>query len=122
MKKTKPKKWNLSQTGFIEEMVNPKGSERTPHFDDYTKGSYHIKKLNLFDGVQKFAAKTGTEILAVILLGPRGPLWEYRIITIINEGKGSNKVRINHILFPHARITVKMTQLVPRKHYNAIME
>lgn len=107
---------DLSRRVFIEEMIYPQGTSRTPKFDDYTSGSYHVGKLDLVDGVRD-ANKPSHRVDAVLVLGPSGPLWQYNIITVVSGDSSSNTVRINNLVFPHARITYKSTRTTTRDSY-----
>lgn len=113
--------WDLSRTRFIEEMVYPQGTARTPQFDDYTPGSYHINKLGLIDGVQEFSTTHERHVEALLILGPEGPLWTYHVITVVGDSDRPHSVSINQLVFPHARITVKTTRLVPRSKYEPLI-
>jgi len=96
---------DLSRHGFLQEMLFPQGTTRTPHFDDYTEGSYHVDKLDLLDGVRELAA--GEEsIVGFHVFGPYGPLWAYHVVLVLKTEDG---LRVNWLNFPHARITSKGT-------------
>lgn len=107
---------DLSRRAFIEEMIYPQGTSRTPKFDDYTPGSYHVGKLDLVDGIID-ANKSSPRVDAVLVLGPSGPLWQYNVITVVSGDSSSNTVRINSLVFPHARITYKSTRTTTRDFY-----
>lgn len=115
-------KWDLSPDAFIEEMLYPQGMARTPRFDDYTAGSYHVRKVPLVERVRTANTNELRRIEAVLVLGPAGPLWQYNVITIVSTNPASDNVRINHLVFPHARITYKSSRLLPRREMVGLLD
>jgi hypothetical protein len=83
---------------------------RTPRFDDYTRGSYHVDKLDLARGLPKQAKLCGVELKALLVVGPVGPLWSYHVVSLVEDG---SQVRVNSLVMPHARITGKGTGVLP---------
>jgi hypothetical protein len=112
---------DISRSGFIEEMVYPQGTPRTPYFNDYTAGSYHVRKLDLVNGTREFRTNISRQVEAVLILGPSGPLWQYNVVTVVGTGKSSNIVSVNHLVFPHARITYKGARNLRRESYAPII-
>ena len=114
--------WDLSEDAFIEEMLYPQGLARTPRFNAYTPDSYHVRKLHLVDSVSARNTNTVRKVETLIILGPAGPLRQYNIVTIISTNPASENVRMNHLVFPHERITHKSTRLLPREEMNRIVQ
>jgi len=102
----------LARTGFLQELLFPQGTARTPDFDDYTDGSYHVEKVDLLEGVR--AIREHEHIAGVIVYGPVGPLWAYNVLLFVAEG---DEIRLNTVAFPHARITGKTTRVLSRAQY-----
>jgi hypothetical protein len=98
-----------SREGFFDEVLFAAASRRTPRFDDYTAGSYHVDKLDLVQGLPVRAALCGVRLRAALVVGPLGPLWAYYVAVLVDEGA---TVRINTLVMPHARITGKGTGVV----------
>lgn len=115
-------KWDLSVSAFIEEMCYSQGCARTPRFDDYTEGSYHVRKLPLVNEITRRNTNDSARVEAVIVLGPSGPLWQYNLVTIVGTNRNSKILRVNHLVYPHARITRKATRLVPRDDVESALE
>jgi len=100
---------------FICEVLDAKPTAVTPKFDDYTPGSYHIVKEDLLKGLIEESEKRGLDLRGVIVAGPmRDPLWTYYVTAFFREG---DKVRVNLLIFPHARITYKSTGLIENERY-----
>jgi hypothetical protein len=101
---------------FIGEVLDAKPTDTTPKFDDYTPGSYHIIKQDLLEGIVEQAAERNLGLRGMLIAGPmRDPLWTYVVVVFLREG---DKVRVNLLVFPHARITYKATGLVTADRYN----
>jgi hypothetical protein len=113
---------DLSREAFIREMVIASETETTEHFNDYTPGSYHVKKLDLIKGVSNLSDSTTKSVDAVLIIGPSGPLWQYNVITVIDTLGADSPVSVNRIVFPHARITHKSTKELEREVYRQIIE
>jgi hypothetical protein len=111
--------WNLSREGFIQELVYARATPRTPQFDDYTPGSYHVEKIDLLDGVRTRRAATTPQIKGLLVVGPVGPLWAYYVTLFTEEKEG---VRATDVNFPHARITFKRTKLLSGKEYKKFLD
>jgi len=103
----------LGRTGFLQELLFAQGTARTPEFDDYTQGSYHVEKTDLLEGVRAIREKE--HVLGFIVYGPVGPLWAYHVLLFVAENDG---VRLNTLVFPHARITSKATRVLSQKAYD----
>jgi len=102
-----PDSTSPSRAGFFREVLFAAPTARTPWFDDYTKGSYHIDKLDLAIGLRKEAERCGVTLEALVVVGPNGPLWSYNVLAFLRDG---DSVRINSLVIPHARITGKATK------------
>jgi len=97
-------------------MLFPQGTARTPLFDDYTEGSYHVDKLDLLEGVR--ALRPRAPVQGLVVFGPAGPIWSYYVFLFVSE---NGQVRLNAIEFPHARITEKSTRpLSPGEYREAL--
>jgi hypothetical protein len=118
-------KWNqgvdLSRTAFIREMVISEKTETTAHFDDYTPGAYHVRKMDLIEGVRTLSDSTTRFVDAVLIAGPAGPLWQYEVLTIIDSARPDGRIIVNDLIFPHARITYKASGLLDRSEYESTM-
>lgn len=113
---------DLSREAFIREMVTAKNTRTTKHFNDYTPGSYHVNKLDLIEGVRALSDSLTKNVEAIIVTGPSSPLWTYHVITVMDSENADSIVRINHLVFPHARITKKSTKMMSREEYQQILE
>lgn len=98
-----------TRAAFIREVLDAKPTAVTPRFDDYTQGSYHVDREDLLKGLTEEAKKQKLELKAVAIIGPTGPLWTYHVMVFLREGE---KVRVNSLVMPHARITGKGTGLI----------
>ena len=108
-----------SREGFFREVLFAAGSARTPRFDDYTPGSYHVDKLDLADGLPPVAEKCGLALEALVVVGPVGPLWTYHVIVFLREDPG---LRLNTLVMPHARITGKATGHILRDRFTDFLD
>ncbi len=108
-----------SRAGFFHEALFPEGTTRTPRFDDYTAGSYHVNKLDLVEGLPAQATLCGVRLKALLVVGPVGLLWQYNVATVIEEGA---QLRVNALAMPHARITGKATGTLAREDAAALLE
>jgi hypothetical protein len=108
----------LDRAGFIDELVFARATARTPRFDDYTEGSYHVDKLDLLEGVRQ-RRNGGTPILALFVQGPAGPMWSYEIVLFLRVENG---VRANQLSMTHARITVKSTSFLGDEEYRELVQ
>ena len=105
-----------TREAFLGEVLDAKPTAATPKFDDYTDGSYHIEKEDLLKGLTEEAKKRKLTLRAVTIVGPLAPdpLWTSYVVVCIQEGE---KVRVNSLVMPHARITGKSTGLVTADRY-----
>jgi len=94
---------------FVREVLDPQVTARTPRFDDYTAGSYHVNKASLPTDLANVAAACHFALRGVVIIGPVGPLWAYYVVAFIDEG---DSTRITSLVMPHARITGKGTSRV----------
>ncbi len=111
---------DLSREAFINEMITAAETPVTRHFDDYTPGSYHVDKLELVKGVRVLSDSIAKDVDAVLVYGLVGPLWQYNIVTVIDSTDAAGSVHVNHLVFPHARITAKATRELKRSEYERI--
>jgi len=102
--------YKLDRAGFVQELVFAHATPRTLRFDDYTEGSYHVRKADVVEGVRE-RRRNNPSILAVIVTGPIGPMWAYKVDLFMSQG---DFVRVNTVWMPHARITFKSTSLITR--------
>lgn len=110
---------DISFRGFAEEALYGHGTQRTHLFDDYTKGSYHVYPREVAEGLFKVAPQYRLDLQAVVVVGPYGPLWAYDVIAIVRTAECA---RVNWLLMPHARITVKRSGCVPPAAVSAFLE
>jgi hypothetical protein len=104
-----------TRDAFISEVLDAKPTPATPKFHD-VGDSYHILKEDLLKGVTEEAAKRKLGLRGVLIAGPmRDPLWTSVVVVFLREG---DKVRVNLLIFPHARITYKATGLVTAKRFD----
>jgi hypothetical protein len=110
-----------TRAAFINEVLDAKPTPVTPKFDDYTPGSYHIERDDLLKGLEEEAKKRKLSFRAVAIIGPMpyDPLWTSRVVVFIQEGE---KVRVNSLVMPHARITGKGTGLITTEQYKTWLE
>jgi hypothetical protein len=107
-----------NREAFINEVLDAKPTTVTPKFDDYTPGSYHVKKEDLLQGLTDEATKRKLTLRGVSIVGPlpADPLWTSYVMVFIQEGE---KVRVNSLIMPHARITHKATDLITAERYKS---
>ncbi|HNH83884.1 MAG TPA: SMP-30/gluconolactonase/LRE family protein [Acidobacteriota bacterium] len=103
---------------FFQELLDAEISPVTCFFDDYTRGSYHIHKLDLCNGIQVAARRNGYKLRGLLAIGPYGPLWAYDVIVFLEAG---NQIRANRLIMPHARITWKGTSLFTLEKYGELV-
>ncbi len=108
----------LSARGFAEEALFGYGTPRTPKFDDYTKGSYHVAPVELARALPSAAAEYRLQLLGVVVVGPYGPLWAYDVVTFVQE---PSCTRVNWLLMPHARITQKWSGCLAPEEARALL-
>lgn len=99
-----------SRAGFLEEVLDARPTSRTPSFDDYHEGSYHVDKQDLARALVDFSRACGFPLKGVVILGPVGPLWAYYVLAFFEES--STTIRANSVVMPHARITDKGTVML----------
>lgn len=105
-----------TRDAFLNEVLDAKPTPITPKFNDYTPGSYHVEKEDLLKGLTDEAKKRKLTLRAVTILGPLpgDPLWTSYVAVFIQEGE---KVRVNSLVMPHARITTKSSGLITSERY-----
>jgi hypothetical protein len=104
-----------TRADFIREVFDARPSPLTPKFHDAPKG-YHVIKDDLLKGLVEEAEKRKLDLRGVVIAGPMSvdPLWTYTVVAFIREG---DKIRVNLLVFPHARLTYKSTRLVTTERY-----
>ncbi len=108
-----------SREGFFHEVLFAEPTARTPRFDDYTRDSYHVHKLDLVRGLPIQAAACGVQLRAALVVGPMGPLWTYHVAALLQDG---TNVRVNSLVMPHARITGKGTGLISNQDASVLLQ
>jgi hypothetical protein len=100
-----------TRQAFLGEVLDAKPTPVTPKFNDYTPGSYHIEKEDLLKGLIEEAKKRKITLRALTISGPLpfDPLWRSQVIVFVQDDK---KIRVNSLVMPHARITLKATGLI----------
>ncbi len=114
-----PAPWNLSREGFIQEAIFPEGTPRTPYFDDYTQGSYHVDKIDLINGIRELRKKK-TDIIATFIGGPWGMMWGYDFLVFMQSSNG--EIKVGRLVFPHARIVYKSTTTISRQEFDTLSQ
>ena len=107
-----------SRDNFFREVLYAKATSVTPLYDDYTEGSYHVDKLDVFKGLPEMAQKEGLKLSGLVVVGPVGLLWAYYVVAFIDEGE---MIRVNSLTMPHARITYKSTGTITQKRYDELV-
>jgi hypothetical protein len=107
---------DLSAAGFVTELTHAQGTHRTPAFDDYTRGSYHVQMDSLLDAVRAERSRE-PKIRALAAIGPFGPLWQFNVVLFMDEGE---RLRSNVLAMPHARITWKGTRSLESAEFEAL--
>jgi hypothetical protein len=103
-----------SRETFIREVLDAKPTPLTPRFQ--AGEGYYVRKEDLMKGVIEEAAKRKLRLRGVLIVGPLPDgFWTYIIAAFLGEG---DKVRVNLLIFPHARITYKATGLVTPADYD----
>ena len=93
-----------TRDGFFREVLFAEPTARTPRYDDYTPGSYHVDKLDVLAGIPSAADACGLDLEGLLMIGPVGPLWAYHVIAFVRD---ADSVRMSRLVMPHARITGK---------------
>jgi hypothetical protein len=106
---------------FIKEVVDAKPTAATPKFNDYTPNSYHVDQDDLTKGLIEFAGKEKIILRGIVIIGPMlgDPLWTYYVLVFIKEKDG---IRVNSLVFPHARITYKSTGPLSDEDYQKLID
>jgi hypothetical protein len=105
-----------TREAFINEVLDEKPTKVTPKFNDYMPSSYHIEKEDLFKGLTEEAKKRKLNLRAVSIIGPlpADPLWTSYVVVFIQKGE---KIQVNSLVMPHARITGKASGMIPSEKY-----
>ena len=103
---------------FLREVLEPAATDVTPKFDDYTKGSYHVDKLDLLQGLGTAATNAANRLRAVVILGPESPMWTYYILAFQDRPDG---VQVNKLVFAHARIVSKQTKTIKEPEFQKLL-
>ena len=107
-----------SKENFFREVLYANATKITPLFDDYTKGSYHVDKIDVYNGLPEIARKEGVKLHGLIVVGPMNVLWTYHVLAFMEE---KENIRVNHLTMPHARITYKSTGVIGLNDYRELM-
>ncbi len=99
------------ETRFLDELVVSRATRWTPEFHAYRPDSYLVDKIALARKLPEHARRRGRNLHALIVVGPVGGLWTYYVIAVFREG---SQLRVNEVVFPHARITAKHSGLIER--------
>ncbi|MCC6901746.1 MAG: hypothetical protein IT377_22435 [Polyangiaceae bacterium] len=99
------------ESRFLDELVTPGATRWTAEFNAYRPDSYFVDKIVLARKLPDHARRRGRDLQALIVVGPTGGIWTYYVIAVFREGE---KLRVNEVVLPHARITGKRTGLVGR--------
>lgn len=108
-----------SRAGFLQEVLDARATARTPLFDDYHRGSYHVDKQDVATGLVQVSRACGTTLRGVVILGPVGPLWAYYVLAFLEESPRA--IRVNQVLMPHARITDKQTGTITPATFDSVV-
>jgi hypothetical protein len=108
-----------SRAGFFNEVLFAESSTRTSRFDDRTRGSYHVTKLDVVRGLPEQARRCGLRLKAVLVIGPLGPLWTFQVVALVEENL---TLRVNALVMPHARIMGKKTGMISRADAEELVE
>ncbi len=68
--------------------------------------------MNLLEGVREL--RTDEPVRGLIVYGPEGLFWAYHVFLFVAE---KDQVRLNTLVFPHARITGKATRVLSPGEY-----
>jgi len=66
-----PESEGPTRRAFFHEVLFADATRRTPLFDDYTRGSYHVDKLDLASGLAAEAECAGVHLRGLVVLGRR---------------------------------------------------
>ena len=108
-----------SRAGFLQEVLDARATLRTPRFNDYHAGSYHVAKADLAAGLLEITRACGVRLTGAVVVGPVGPLWAYHVAAFLPEPDG--RVRVNSLVMPHARITRKAAGVLPAAAADALL-
>lgn len=109
-----------SRIGFFEEVLFSEWTKRSRMFNDYNDPpSYHVDPMDVLKGLPKVAQAKGLKLKGLVVYGPAGPLWTYFVIAFIEEG---DDIRVNEVVFPHARLTGKFTGHIKREQFRHLMQ
>jgi hypothetical protein len=104
----------LSREGFIQELIYAFATPRTAQFHDCIAGCYHVDKIDLLNGIKERRIRSNQDLIGAVIMGPFGPIWAYSVVVFLKENEG---IRMNYLLFPHARITLKSTKLLNKAEF-----
>lgn len=96
---------------FFREVLEPRPLPTSASFHDYAPDSYYIDKIDFWKEFPSFAQGEGHQLQGLAIFGPTGPLWAYYVFVFLEEG---DQVRVNQVVFPHARLTAKQTAVLSR--------
>jgi hypothetical protein len=109
-----------SRIGFFEEVLFAQWTQRSWKFNDYNEPpSYHVDPADILEGLPKVAQAKGFKLNGLVVYGPVGPLWTYLVFAFIEEG---DRIRMNEVVFPHARLTCKLTGHIKMYQFLHLMQ
>jgi len=94
---------------FFQEVLEPRPLSTSASFHAYSPDSYHVDKIDFWQEFPSFARSKGHQLRGLVIFGPAGPLWAYYVFALLDEG---HQVRVNQVVFPHARLTAKQTAVL----------
>jgi hypothetical protein len=110
---------DLSRRAFLREVLFASKSPRTPRFED-GPDIYQLDPKDMTFALGAEARQCGLQLEGAVVLGPVGELWTYWVIALVRDG--DDDVRVNVVVVPHARITMKRTALLPAAWAAAFLE
>jgi hypothetical protein len=96
---------------FYREVLFAAATYNTARFDAYGPTGYGVDKLQMAAELPAVADTCGVDLDGLVVLGPTGTLWTYRILAFLRDG---DAVRVNFLMYPHARITGKAVRTLPQ--------
>ena len=107
-----------SRAGFLDEVLDPRATHRTPRFDAYHDDSYSVEKADVAAGLVEVSRACGLPLRGVVILGPVGPLWAYYVLAFLQESPTA--IRVNNLVMPHARVTDKSTGTITVAGFDSV--
>lgn len=107
-----------TQDHFIREALLGVGTPNTADFWD-RPGGYYADKLELLGGFRDYQQRLGETIQGLVVVGPTGELWQYSVLAFLKRG---DRMHLNWVVFPHARITAKGVLQIEPEEYAQLLE